>query len=58
MTPALIDYYLGAHQKALSREFDAMARIPDPDACREINKFLIELALLRIRLRLETIACR
>ncbi len=58
MTPAQIDHYLAAHCSELNRVYAVSREIKDPIACREINHFLIELAVIRIRYRLEQIKCK
>ncbi len=58
MTPALQSHYLTQYRRDLNRGFEAQAQAQNTPACRDINRILVELSAVQIRLALEEIKCK
>ncbi len=58
MTPTAQSHYLSQYRRDLNRGFQAQAQAKNTPACRDINRILVELSAVQIRLALEEINCK
>ncbi len=58
MTPTAQSHYLAQYRRDLHRGFQAQAQAKNTSACRDINRILVELSAVQIRLALEQIKCK